>query len=82
MNAKCQSVRCNVPVQQKENSKNHAGNAIGGHKCKIHAAKVIWFYKQVLINEHDAEKCNSNVIKDAYMCKKCGHNYKSRRKHV
>jgi len=82
MNAKCRSMSCNKPVQQKENSKNYAGDAVGGHEGEVYAAEVVGFYEAVLVDEHGAEKYYPNIIQYADMGKKRRHDNKGCRKHM
>ena len=71
-----------ISIQQKENCKYNAGHAVSGHKSKIHAAQVVWFYQQMLIDEHGAEKNNPNIVQWAYVCKKYWHYNESGGKHM
>ena len=70
------------PVQQKQRREYHAGNTICGHKGKIHPAKVVRFYQQMLINEHGAEKYDACIIQYAHLHIHSRQNDQYSRKHM
>ena len=73
---------CDKPVQQKENSKNYTGDAVGGHEREVYTAEVVGFYEAVLVNEHGAEKYDPNIIQYANVRKKRRHDNKRSRKYM
>ena len=55
-------MRYKSPVNQKQSGKNYARYTVGGHESKVHAAQIVRFNHAVLIDEHNAEKYNADVI--------------------
>ena len=64
------------PIQQKQNREYHTGNAVGGHKSKVYAAKVVRFNQHMLIDKHGAEKNNAYIIQYANVGVKYRHHNK------